>query len=386
MNPDPFSLYIHFPYCLRKCSYCDFVSYPLEEPRGVIAEYICALEKEMALLSMTPGISGRDAGTIFFGGGTPSLMTSEEIERIIGTIKRLFGVDAGAEITVEANPGSVAEAGQWMSGVRAAGVNRISVGVQSLDDDELELLGRPNEAAAAESFVCEAAGVFDSVSVDLIYGLPGQAPSRWLETLERALSHGPHHVSIYCLEIPPGTLLRRRVRSGEIPEPDPDIQAEMYYSAVNCLESAGRTRYEISNFALDGHCCRHNLAYWTGGDYAGAGPAASSYISGARYTNAADIETYIKKLDRGLLPRAHGERLSSRRALRELAVMALRTMAGAAPREFEGKFSQEEIARLETDLRAQAAQGHLRAGPGNRYCLAAGHTFTSDSIFSALIL
>ncbi len=385
MNTPPLSLYIHFPFCIRKCAYCDFVSSPAASRKEITA-YINALSHELRLLSFSHEFRGRSFSTIFFGGGTPSLMRNREIKTIIDCVKDLFGIEDGAEVSIEANPGSVTKPAEWFSQIHAAGINRLSIGVQSLDDRELALLGRLHTSADAERFVHAAtAAGFGAVALDLIYGLPGQTASHWLITLDRAITLSADHISIYCLEIPPGTPLRQSIQSGEFPEPDTELQADMYYAALEKLENAGYKRYEISNFAAPGRECRHNLTYWTAVEYIGAGLAASSYVDGSRYKNVSDMKTYVGRIRAGRLPREGGERLAARRALRELAVMALRTTAGVELDRFTDAFSHREISELGTDLAGLERQGLVIATGRNSYRLAPEHTFISNSIFSLIV-
>jgi len=308
-------------------------------------------------------------------------MDPRAVERIIKEIDLRFGIRQGAEISMESNP-AARNADEWLEGARAAGVNRLVVGVQSLDDRELEFLGRAHDARQAASFFAKArAAGFDSVGIDLIYGLPGQRLTDWENTLEKAVAMNPDHVSLYCLEAPPGTRLAADIDSGKTAQPDGDSQAEMYCAAVSALESSGRACYEISNFSLPGHECRHNLVYWLGGDYLGVGLSACSYIGGERVENERDFKRYEEKVERGERPARSSERLSYPRRLRESAAMALRTSAGFISPDshsFHGR-------ALAADLDALERDGLIETRPSGARALKPEKRFVSDAAFCRLI-
>ncbi|OQA87044.1 MAG: Oxygen-independent coproporphyrinogen-III oxidase 1 [bacterium ADurb.Bin236] len=378
---DMFSIYIHYPFCASKCAYCDFVSRPgaSHEER---AAYVDLVMTEIAGAAERAPISSRHAAdTLFFGGGTPSLMEPREIGRIIKEIDLRFGIRQGAEISMESNP-AARNADVWLNGAREAGVNRLVVGVQSLDDKELAFLGRAHNARQASSFFAKArAADFHSVGIDLIYGLPGQRARDWEITLEQALDMNPDHVSLYCLEAPPGTRLAADIEAGKIKPLDGDAQADMYFAAARALESSGRACYEISNFSLPGHECRHNLVYWLGGDYLGVGISACSYIDGERFDNERDFSRYKEKVERGERPARCSERLSYPRRIRESAAMALRTSAGFVSPDihsFHGRALEADLAALERD-------GFIETKPSGARALLPDKRFVSDTAFSRLI-
>jgi oxygen-independent coproporphyrinogen-3 oxidase len=375
------SIYIHYPFCASKCAYCDFVSRAGASPQERAVYENLVLKEIAGASTRLPFRSWPAANTIFFGGGTPSLMEPGAVERIIKEIDLRFGIRKGAEISMESNPAGE-KAGEWLAGVRAAGVNRLVVGVQSLDDRELAFLGRAHNARQASAFFDRArASGFHSVGMDLIYGLPGQRPADWEKTLEQAVAMNPDHVSIYCLEAPQGTRLAADIASGKTSQPDGDTQAEMYFAAVRALESSGRACYEISNFALPGHECRHNLVYWLGGDYLGVGLSACSYIASERIENERQFEKYAEKVERGERPARSAERLSYPRRLRESAAMALRTSAGFVSPDilsFHGR-------ALEADLVALEADSFIETKPSGARALKPEKRFLSDTAFCRLI-
>jgi oxygen-independent coproporphyrinogen-3 oxidase len=267
---------VHIPFCTAKCGYCDFNSYAGQE--FLIPAYTQALLREAEMWSNALG-EGWQVDTLFFGGGTPSLMPLTEMDRLLAGLRRHFGLTAGIEVTLEANPGTVYEPYFW--GLREMGVNRLSLGVQSFRDDELAFLGRIHSADEAREAYEGARGAgFDNVSLDLIFGLPGQTAERWLESLEEAVGLGPEHLSLYALTVEEGTPLARDMALGRTPTPDPDLQAELYLRAAQRLEPAGYEHYEISNWAQPGRRCRHNLTYWRNGFWLGLGAGAHSHLPG----------------------------------------------------------------------------------------------------------
>ena len=269
----PLALYVHIPFCETKCPYCDFNTYAGIE--ALIPAYVDALAHEIAQWG---ALLGRpELGSVFFGGGTPSYLPANDLLRLTGAIVDTFRLASGAEMTLEANPGDVTPEGatEWLR----AGFNRVSIGVQSLDDGELLLLGRRHTAEQARGAVAVArrAG-FGDLSVDLMFGLPHQSLATWERTLDGALALTPDHLSLYALTLEMETPMDVDVRSGRLPEPDPDLGAEMYQLAQSRLEGAGYGQYEISNWARPGHASRHNLTYWHNRPYLGVGPGAHSYL------------------------------------------------------------------------------------------------------------
>ena len=279
------SLYVHIPFCIAKCGYCDFNSYAGQEP--LIPAYVQALLREAEMWSAA--CAGWRAETLFFGGGTPSLMPLAELERVLEGLRRHIGLIADAEVTLEANPGTVDE--PYLSRLREMGVNRLSLGVQSFRDNDLAFLGRIHSAEEARSAyrAARSAG-FDNVSLDLIFGLPGQTVDRWLENLDEAIGLGPEHLSIYALTVEDGTPLAHDVACGRTPDPDPDLLAELYLRSAERLTPAGYEQYEISNWARAGRRCRHNLTYWRNGFWLGLGAGAHSHLPGDQESGTGNQE------------------------------------------------------------------------------------------------
>lgn len=317
-------IYIHIPFCKQKCIYCDFYSLPGRE--GQMDAYCAALRNQLAKTDFT----GYTADTIYFGGGTPSLLGAARLGGILEAISNACAVSADAEITLEANPDSAGGA-EALRDLRRAGFNRISLGMQSASDTELAALGRVHTAGQVREAV-EAAreGGFDNLSLDLIYGLPGQSVGQWRRNLEAAAALSPEHLSCYGLKAEEGTPLYARRDS----LPGDDIQAEMYMETVEFLESHGFLQYEISNFAKPGRASRHNLKYWTLGEYAGFGPGAHSDFRGVRYAWTRDLPGWL----------AGHPALSERREVppeeraAEWLMLGLRTVYGLDPEAYEKTF------------------------------------------------
>ncbi len=283
------SLYVHIPFCTLKCSYCDFNSYAgLEE---LVQPYVDALIAEMELWSQYA--RGRPVPTVFFGGGTPSLLPIPQVERIVSALRDRFALEPEAEVTLEANPGTVDL--EYLRALVAMGVNRLSFGVQSFHDDELANLDRIHSAAEAEEAYRWARDAgFQRINLDLIYGLPEQPMERWQASLERAISLAPDHMSLYALTVEEGTKLAYDIDHGRAPEPDGDVQASMYEWSQERMAETGYQQYEISNWARPGKECRHNLVYWRNGDWLGLGAGAHSHLGGTRFADVYSPKRYVQ--------------------------------------------------------------------------------------------
>jgi oxygen-independent coproporphyrinogen-3 oxidase len=334
------SLYLHIPFCHTRCYYCDFNTYagilPLREP------YVRALITEIALtgsFARLPDGRPRCARTLFFGGGTPSLLSVAQITRILDACHTHFAVDAGAEITLEANPGTLTP--EQLAGLRAAGINRLSMGAQSFDAELLKTLGRihtPKEITQAVQYA-RAAG-FTSINLDFMFGLPGQTMRHWHETLDQALDLQPEHLSLYSLIIEEGTPFYTWTQEGRIIPGDEDLCADMYEYADERLQAAGYENYEISNWSLPGHQSRHSLTYWHNLPYLGMGAGAYSFFGGRRFSNVLEPREYIRLLKLQQRPEAESETVDRTQEMSETAFLALRTAQGLHLPTFEQRFSQ----------------------------------------------
>jgi oxygen-independent coproporphyrinogen-3 oxidase len=334
------SLYLHIPFCHTRCHYCDFNTYagilPLREPyvRALITE----VELAGQLAQLTDG-APRRSRTIFFGGGTPSLLTVTQNTRLLAACRKAFAVDEQAEITLEANPGTLSF--EQLKGLRAAGINRLSLGSQSFDAELLHTLGRihtPDEIVLALSNA-RAAG-FTSINLDFMFGLPGQTMQHWKTTLDRALALHPEHFSLYSLIIEEGTLFYTWTNEGRIIPGDEDLCADMYEYADERLQAEGYENYEISNWALPGHQSRHNLTYWQNLPYLGMGAGAHSFFGGRRFSNILDPQEYITLLKKQQRPEAESELIDRAHQMSETAFLALRTAQGLHLPTFEERFAE----------------------------------------------
>ena len=337
-------LYVHIPFCKHKCGYCDFNAYAGMD--RLMPDYVDALERE--LVFARERYPFQQLETVYFGGGTPSLLPAQLMTRLLNFIRANFNVATDAEVTLEANPASTDEerVAAWLAG----GVNRLSLGVQGFDPRALAVLERRTDAAqATRAFALARDMGFANISVDLIYAVPYQSLDTWLETLQRAIALGPDHVSTYCLSFEEGTLLYRRRDEGRVPEVDPDLAWDQLDAAVEEMEKAGYHRYEVSNWARGGGFeSRHNQAYWRCRPVYGAGAGAHSYATdgegASRWWNVARPRDYIAASP---APRADGEDLDHRKTLAEALMLGLRTAAGAAvPPGFEAELSKLQKAGL----------------------------------------
>ena len=332
------SLYLHIPFCHTRCYYCDFNTYagilPLREP------YVRALLTEIDMagkIAQHADGTPRRTRTIFFGGGTPSLLTVGQVTRLLDTCRQAFAVDQEAEITLEANPGTLSP--EQLVGLRAAGVNRLSLGAQSFDAQLLETLGRihsPEEIVQA-LHNARAAG-FTSINLDFMFGLPGQTMRHWRETLERALSLRPEHLSLYSLIIEEGTPFYTWTHEGRITPGDEDLCADMYEYADERLQAEGYENYEISNWALPGHQSQHNLTYWRNLPYLGMGAGAHSFFGRRRFSTVLNPQEYIRLLNKQRRPEAESETIEPAQEMSETAFLGLRTAMGLHLPTFEQRF------------------------------------------------
>jgi putative oxygen-independent coproporphyrinogen III oxidase len=316
-------LYIHIPFCLTRCGYCDFNTYA---GLGHLAiGYVEALLAEAEMVA--PQWDRMAFASAFLGGGTPTTLPAETIGRLLGRLRELFDVPLDAEITSEANPDTVDVS--YLSELRGAGINRLSIGVQSFDPatlDALERIHGPDSARAAYRSARSAG--HQNVNLDLIYGASGETIESWSRTLDEAVALGPGHLSCYALTIELATALGRKVAAGLIPPPDPDLQADMYEMACDVLNEAGYQHYEVSNWAKPGRRCIHNLGYWEGRPYLGLGAGAHSYRDGRRWWNVRPPQQYMAMVSSGQIPVGGGEQLTDGEQGTERLLLGLRTAEG----------------------------------------------------------
>lgn len=356
---NPLGLYLHIPFCKSKCSYCDFYSLPHREED--MDAYVEALSAHLA--EVAPRAQAHCVDTVYFGGGTPSYLGEKRLVRLLKLVKKYYDVAKDAEITLEANPDSTGDA-KVLRKLRKAGFNRISLGVQSADDALLQEIGRIHTWQQVQEAVTAArAAKFENLSLDLIYGLPGQTLEHWKETLAAVVALEPEHLSCYGLKVEEGTPLWGRRDTANLP--DDDAQADMYLYAVEYLAEKGYAQYEISNFARPGYESRHNMKYWTLGEYAGFGPGAHSDLGGVRFAYERDLKGYIS----GELTLSEREEIPPRDRDLEYIMLSLRTAQGIDRRTFEYRYRQkfEPMERLLTEYEthglAQRTEGGWRLTP-----------------------
>ena len=326
----PFGLYVHVPFCQTRCGYCDFNTYTAAELGGGASResYPGLASAEIRFARRVLGAAPLPVSTVFFGGGTPTLLPPARLAEIIRVIDGEFGLAPAAEITVEANPETVDQ--RALAGLRAAGITRISLGMQSAVPHVLAVLERAHRPGRPEQCArwAREAG-FEQVSLDLIYGAPGESDADWQASLTAALAAGPDHISAYALIVEEGTRLAARIRRGELPVPDDDLLADRYLAADDLLGASGLSWYEISNWAAaDAARCRHNLLYWTGGDWWGIGPGAHSHIGGTRWWNVRHPAAYARRLAAGLSPGQAREILTAGERRTEEVLLLTRLATG----------------------------------------------------------
>ena len=336
------SLYIHVPFCVRKCRYCGF--YSTAYSSGNADAFISGLKYEAA--SYRNVFRYKLFSSIYIGGGTPTVLSSEQFGLLVRILREHFASDEGVEFTVEANPNTVTQ--EKLTLMRSQGANRLSLGVQSFSDEVLQILGRLHTAErAADAFTVARSAGFENIGVDLIYGIPGQTADHWEEALDAVIALKPEHVSAYCLSLDAGSQFMREAEAGEFALPDEEICSAMYEHAVIKLNNAGYGHYEISNFSLPGYECRHNMNYWKRGEYVGLGPGAWSFISGRRYANIADTTEYVQRLSTGRTIIVEQEIVDSESSARETVLLSLRTTKGLDLSRFEQEFGPDLLRRLE---------------------------------------
>jgi len=357
-----FGVYVHWPFCASKCPYCDFNSHVRHQPVDQ-DRFVAAFRREIAqMAARTPG---RRVTSVFFGGGTPSLMKPETVGAILDAVGGAWAGDPDAEVTLEANPTSV-EAGRFQ-GYRAAGINRVSLGVQALNDPDLRRLGRMHSAEEALAAVKIAAGIFDRFSFDLIYARPGQTPDAWRAELEEAFRHAAEHLSLYQLTIEPETWFERLYKAGKLTIPSAEEGRILYDLTQEICEAHGLPAYEISNHARPGAESRHNLVYWRYGEYVGVGPGAHGRLvtSNARIATATEKhpETWLDRVERDGHGMIDEEPLTAEAEGDEFLLMGLRLREGIDPRRYEA-FTGRTLD--ETRIRYLESDGFIARGADSR--------------------
>lgn len=384
MTAAPFALYVHVPWCRHVCPYCDFNV----RARRTIPERddLAALTAELDAWARRPPFAGAPVASVFLGGGTPSLYSPATVETLLAHVAARFALAAGAEVTLEANPGTVSR--DTLGAFRTAGVNRLSLGVQSFDAALLRTLGRDHGPDDARAAVADArAAGFANVSLDLIFAVPGETPAAWARDLDESLALGPEHVSTYALTFEPGTPFTRWREEGRLVPVSDDDEAEMADLACAKLEAAGYERYEISSHARPGFASRHNQRYWDGTSYLGIGPGAHSFAAaphpGRRWDNERDPAHYRTLVHAHGTAVASSEDLTPARAESDFVMTGLRRLAGVEMAAFADRFGRDldtalpQVAALEADTLLERVGGRLRlTSQGLRF---------ADSVWAALV-
>ena len=371
-SPSILSLYAHIPFCTTRCTYCAFNTYTGLE--ALIEPFVEALCHEMMLVAQSGAGKFVSAHTLYFGGGTPSLLSPDQVGQIITTAHKYFNLETHAEITLEVNPGSI-DFGK-IKGFKAAGINRVSIGVQSAQSADLELFGRKHSFEdAAQAFQLARRAGFENVSIDLIYGAPYQTRAGWQNTLDTVLAWEPDHASLYTLTLEPQTLLERQVSSGKVPFPDSDLAADMYEDAKETLAHGGFRQYEISNWSRPGFESRHNRQYWLNKPFLGFGPGAHGAAAGVRYWNVRPVNDYIRQIEQGKVcaypfspALADHEVATIEMAMTETIILGLRLVHdGLDCAAFERRFGRSVYKVYGNQIDQLAQQGLLRKNQDRLY-------------------
>ncbi len=363
-------LYFHIPFCVRKCRYCSFNSIPYN--KELAGKYVSALIMEMKLRG------GSEPPSVYIGGGTPTVLPMESLRVILEGVRKYFNPAEDTEITVEANPGTLG--GIDFAALKALGVNRVSLGAQSFNPEELTTLGRihgPGEIARAVDALREAG--IANIGLDLIYSLPGQGLRQWDESLDAAIKLSPEHISLYDLSIEEGTEFHAMEKAGLITLPPEEMQVEMYLMAVNRLEDAGYERYEISNFARPGHECVHNLNYWSAGDFIGLGAGAHSRAGAMAARNVYDVYEYIGRLENGKDPCEAAEILTDMEREREFIMLGFRKRRGFSFEDFRASFGADFMYKYGPAAAKMEDAGYISIGL-NGVCLTMKGVLASNRV------
>lgn len=377
MTPSPLGLYLHIPFCRQRCDFCSFY---LEIHRENRAEtFVRSLRHEIGLSAQQHVTTHRPIQSVYFGGGTPTVLAATQLTAILAEIRTHLTLTADCEITVEAHPSTISE--QYLTQLLQAGVTRMSFGAESMEDGDLTRLGRPGTVDETVGAIMRArAAGFTNINLDLMYGLPGQRLGGWQRTLVHCLTLEPTHLSCYALTVEEDTKLASNIQRRLSPAPDEGLQIEMDEAAQGMLGNAGYERYEVSNYAKPGYACRHNLLYWTNGEYLGLGPSAQSYLNGIRFGNIANLAAYDASLTVHHLPFEDRTRLSEEEQLRDAVIFGLRLIRGIPSHQLHQHAANYGHTAVTTQLLAQ----QLIEEDGERSRLSARGRLHADTIASQL--
>lgn len=327
-------LYIHVPFCVQKCNYCDFNSFKIKGNDK--KEYLNAIEKEMKLYS--DEFKNKQFDSVFFGGGTPSILNIEELKRLVGSVFKNFNIKETAEVSMECNPGTINK--EKLIHMKELGINRLSIGLQAIQNHHLKYIGRIHSYEEFEKNYLEAKEVgFDNINIDLMYALPNHKKEEWKESLDKIISLNPSHISAYSLILEEGTKLHEMYDNEEFSLLDEDTDIEMYNYTINKLKENGYNQYEISNYSKEYKECKHNIIYWKCDNYLGLGPGASGYIGDIRYNNISDLNEYNHKISQNIKPIEEETILSEKDKIEEFIFMGLRMNEGISLKVFKERFN-----------------------------------------------
>lgn len=370
-------IYIHIPFCKQKCTYCDF--YTIVAP-GKTDAFVNALIREIGLRN--DYLSHRKISTIYFGGGTPSILNEAQLSLILQSLYAYFDIDANAEITIEANPDDLTA--EYLRMLSRLPFNRLSIGIQSFQDNELKLINRRHNAQQAiNAFYAARESGFDNISLDLIYGLPEQSMNSWNDNILKIIDLNPEHISVYGLTYEEGTPLFRQKQKGKVQPADDETMIEMHKEMMKKLILHGYEYYEISNYAKAGKRSKHNSSYWNFTPYAGFGPSAHSFDGISRQWNIASVSTYIEKIQQSEIF-FEREVLTTTNLFNEYLLVKLRTMEGIRLRAFEEKFGKSEIERLLSKINEQSLNKYFNISEEN-ICLNSQNIFISDFLIMNIL-
>lgn len=373
---EPRAAYIHVPFCRHRCGYCNFTVIAGRD--DAIDGYVAALDRELAGLGRP-----REVDTLFLGGGTPTHLARQPLMRLLELVTRAFSLAAGHEFSVEANPRDVTP--EIVDCLADAGVNRISLGVQSFAPRKLTLLERDHSAAEIRAAVAAARRRIADVSLDLIFGVPGESLAEWQADLDAALDLAPEHVSTYGLTFEKGARFWSRRERGELQSVEEETERRLYETAIDSLTGHGFDHYEVSNFARPGHTCRHNITYWTGREYFAAGPGAARYVGGVREMNHRSTTTWMRRLAAGESPVQEREALDAEDRARERLVFGLRMLRGIDTEEFRRETGFDVTALVGDPLRRYRELGFLQMD-GPRLHLTRAGLLVSDSLWPEFLV
>ena len=376
---DEFGIYIHIPFCRRKCSYCDF--YSIKKKKKTLNKYLKSLKAEIQLYSHL--LDNKKVKTIYIGGGTPSLLSSDDIALLLNQIKDNFSLKNNIEITMESNPDSLTE--KKVIGFKNAGINRMSVGIQSFINKELNILGRVHNSKKSKNIIEILQKHISNYNVDLMFALPGQKFEDFQFSINKLIKYKPPHISLYNLQIEEGTLLYKQLKSGAIEAISEDLDYKMYNYAINELNNAGYNHYEISNFAKENYESKHNIIYWNYKPYLGLGPSAHGFNGYSRYYNVNNLRDYMNKLSNNEFPIDNIINLSKNELISERMIMGLRLLDGIDRDVFKDRFNCSMESIYHDEIRKLKNQG-LLTEDGNKIYLTKKGINLGNKVFLEFII